>query len=172
MQSVNKFLKCLNVLYIQAYPIPKFWLFLVSFTNARTQHTRNKKMGLCGFILFNVETKQHKGAEREKIMSGEESGVAGPGCARRRGRRRGVRMSGDVQRRVRAVITDEIRATTDRVINHGLSLREAGERVITVVMSHSNCRPPVPMLIQMLYFCSSKGCNVFLSLGEEECSSV
>ena len=39
-------------------------------------------------------------------------------------------MRGGVQRRVRAVVTDDIRATIiDHVINHGLSLREAGERV-------------------------------------------
>ncbi len=40
-------------------------------------------------------------------------------------------MRGAVQRRLRAVVTEETRATfIDHVINHGLSLREAGERVL------------------------------------------
>jgi hypothetical protein len=40
------------------------------------------------------------------------------------------RMRGGRQRRQRAVISDEIRATLiDHVVNHGLSLREAGLRV-------------------------------------------
>ena len=40
------------------------------------------------------------------------------------------RMRGERQRRQRAVISDEIRATLiDHVVNHGLSLREAGLRV-------------------------------------------
>ncbi|KAL1251937.1 hypothetical protein QQF64_019733 [Cirrhinus molitorella] len=39
-------------------------------------------------------------------------------------------MRGGTQRRTRARVTDQIRATiTDHVINHGLSYREAGERV-------------------------------------------
>lgn len=39
-------------------------------------------------------------------------------------------MHDGVQRRVKAVVTDEIRATIlDHVINHDPSLREAGERV-------------------------------------------
>ncbi|KAJ8346955.1 hypothetical protein SKAU_G00283560 [Synaphobranchus kaupii] len=39
-------------------------------------------------------------------------------------------MRGGAQRRARARVTDEIRATIiDYVINHGLSFREAGERV-------------------------------------------
>ncbi|XP_044038030.1 uncharacterized protein LOC122869274 [Siniperca chuatsi] len=55
--------------------------------------------------------------------------------AQGRGRRvpgqgRGVRMRGGAQRRTRARVTDQIRATIiDRVINHGLPYREAGERV-------------------------------------------
>ena len=48
------------------------------------------------------------------------------------GRGRGVRMCGGrrLRRRSRAVVSDEIRATIiDNVINHGLSMREAGLRV-------------------------------------------
>lgn len=57
-------------------------------------------------------------------------GIVAAGQGRRRDRGRGVRMRGGGQRRVRAVVTNEIRATIiDHVINHGLSLREAGERV-------------------------------------------
>ena len=48
-------------------------------------------------------------------------------------------MRGGVRRRVRAVVTDEIRATIiDHVINHGLSLREAGERVQPNTIDYSN----------------------------------
>lgn len=66
--------------------------------------------------------------EIRKIMSGQGRGIVGRG--RRQGRGRGVGMRGGVQRRVRTTVTDEIRATIiDHVINHGLSLREAGERV-------------------------------------------
>ncbi len=62
-------------------------------------------------------------------LSGLGRGVVGPGQGRR-GKGRGVRIHGEVQRRVRAFVTDEIRATIiDHVINHGLSLREAGEIV-------------------------------------------
>ncbi|XP_026048262.1 uncharacterized protein LOC113036261 [Astatotilapia calliptera] len=52
---------------------------------------------------------------------------AGP----RRGQGRGVRMRcGGIPRAARTVVSDEIRATIiDHVINHGLSLREAGERL-------------------------------------------
>ena len=52
---------------------------------------------------------------------------AGPG----RGEGRGVRMrGGGIPRAARTVVNDKIRATiTDQVINHSLSLREAGERV-------------------------------------------
>lgn len=49
-----------------------------------------------------------------------------------RGRGRGVRMRGGrrLRGRSRAVVSDEIRATIiDHVINHGLSMREAGLRV-------------------------------------------
>ena len=39
-------------------------------------------------------------------------------------------MRGGVQRRVRAAVIDEIKATIiDHVINQGLSLRDTGERV-------------------------------------------
>ncbi len=58
---------------------------------------------------------------------------AGPGrrAGPRRGQGRGVRMhGGGIPRAARTVVSDEIRATIiDHVINHGLSLREAGERV-------------------------------------------
>ncbi len=58
---------------------------------------------------------------------------AGPGrrAGPRRGQGRGVRMrGGGIQRAARTVVSDEICATIiDHVINHGLSLREAGERV-------------------------------------------
>lgn len=55
-----------------------------------------------------------------------------------RGRARGVRMRGGGrggrggrgQGRMRAIISDEIRATlVDHVVNHGLTMREAGQRV-------------------------------------------
>lgn len=53
------------------------------------------------------------------------------GAGQRRGHGRGVRMrGGGIRRAARMVVTDEIRATViDHVVNHGLSLREAGERV-------------------------------------------
>ena len=58
---------------------------------------------------------------------------AGPGrrAGLRRGQGRGIRMrGGGILRATRAVVSDGIRATIiDHVINHGLSLREAGERV-------------------------------------------
>ena len=41
-------------------------------------HTQQKR-GLFGLILFNVDTEQNRGAEKEKIMSGQGRGVAGPG---------------------------------------------------------------------------------------------
>ncbi len=54
----------------------------------------------------------------------------GRGVGQGQGRGRGVRMCVGAQRRARARVTDEIRATIiDHVINHGLSYREAGERV-------------------------------------------
>ncbi len=61
------------------------------------------------------------------VREGEPGRRAGP----RRGQGRGVRMrGGGIQRAARTVVSDEIRATIiDHVINHGLSLREAGERV-------------------------------------------
>ncbi len=52
-----------------------------------------------------------------------------------RGRARGVRVRGGGRGergrgRPRTVISDEIRATlVDRVVNHGLTMREAGQRV-------------------------------------------
>ncbi|XP_026043274.1 uncharacterized protein LOC113033556 isoform X2 [Astatotilapia calliptera] len=67
-------------------------------------------------------------------MSGR-GGVRARGPERRAGPRRGqgigVRMrGGGIPRAARTVVSDEIRATIiDHVINHGLSLREAGERV-------------------------------------------
>lgn len=61
------------------------------------------------------------------MYQGPGRGVVEPG--RGRGRGRAVRMCGGVQRRVRAVVTDEIRTSIiDHVINHGLPLRETGER--------------------------------------------
>ena len=48
------------------------------------------------------------------------------------GRGRGVRMRGGrrMRGRSRAVVSDEIRATViDHVVNNGLSMREAGQRV-------------------------------------------
>ncbi|XP_038137819.1 uncharacterized protein LOC119781423 [Cyprinodon tularosa] len=48
------------------------------------------------------------------------------------GRGRGIRMRGGrrIRGRPRAVVSDEIRATViDHVVNHGLSMREAGQRV-------------------------------------------
>ncbi|KAM8747389.1 uncharacterized protein AB9X84_015425 [Acanthopagrus schlegelii] len=56
---------------------------------------------------------------------------AGVGAGPRRGQGRGIRMrGGGIPRATRTVVSDEIRATIiDHVINHGLSLREAGERV-------------------------------------------
>lgn len=68
------------------------------------------------------------------VMSGRGRVRAkGPGrrAGPRRGQGRGVRMrGGGIPRAARTVVSDEIRATIiDHVINHGLSLREAGERV-------------------------------------------
>lgn len=48
------------------------------------------------------------------------------------GRGRGIRMRGGrrIRGRSRAVVSDEIRATViDHVVNHGHSMREAGQRV-------------------------------------------
>ena len=58
------------------------------------------------------------GRGSEEVRGGEGRGEIGQG--RRRGRGRGVR----------STITDEIRATlVDHVVNHGMSMREAGQRV-------------------------------------------
>ena len=82
----------------------------------------HKNRGL--FSLVSVGTGAERVTGERKIMSGQGRGIVRPG------RGRGVRMRGGVQRRVGMTVTDEIRATIiDHVINHGLSLREAGERV-------------------------------------------
>ena len=102
----------------------------------QTSLPNHSKNGTFRIIVLKVDTGQYRGVE-EKIMSGQERRIAGQGRGvfgpekRRRGwGRRERRMSDGVQRRVRAVITDEIRATTvDQVINLDLSLREASERV-------------------------------------------
>ena len=67
------------------------------------------------------------GAVRGAVRGAGLGRRAGP----RRGRGRGVRMrGGGIPRAARTVVSDEIGATiTDHVINHALSLREAGERV-------------------------------------------
>lgn len=88
------------------------------------------------------ETREYvRMAERRRVGEergvGEGRGVEGRGVGQGQGRGipggrrpRGVRMRGAVQRRARTRVPDEIRATIiDHVINHGLSYREAGERV-------------------------------------------
>ena len=48
---------------------------------------------------------------RGRGLDGRGRGLVGPRQGRRRGRGRGVRMRAVLQRRVRAIVTDEIRAT-------------------------------------------------------------
>ncbi|KAI2652733.1 Insertion element IS630 uncharacterized 39 kDa protein [Labeo rohita] len=73
------------------------------------------------------------GPVRDAVRGAGAMRGAGPGrrAGPRRGQGRGVRMrGGGIPRAARTVVSDEIRATIiDHVINHGLSLREAGERV-------------------------------------------
>ncbi len=67
----------------------------------------------------------------ERCRSSERSRGREKSRPKERARYRGVRMhDGCIPRAARTVVSDEIRATIiDHVINHGLSLREAGERV-------------------------------------------
>lgn len=114
-------------------------------------------------------------------------------------------MHGGVQRREKAVDTHEIRATIiDHEINHGLFMRETGERVLpnlrwsimasiiqyfqqinrqvmyftraSFIITVSVSTVTVGHQCQYKYicglnFCSSEGCKLFLTLGDEESSS-
>ncbi len=70
-------------------------------------------------------------AGRVRIRGGRGRGRGGEVRGRGQGGARGGRGGGRGRvRRVRNIITDDIRATTvDHVINHGMTLREAGQRV-------------------------------------------
>ncbi len=92
-------------------------------------YTYTVKGGLWGVMFLETETEKDKHCNvwMRKSKSKGPGRRAGP----RRGQGRGVRMrGGGIPRAARTVVSDEICATIiDHVINHGLSLREAGERV-------------------------------------------
>ncbi len=73
-----------------------------------------------------------EGAGRVRIRGGRGRGRGGEVRGRGQGEARGGRGGGRGRvRRVRNIITDDIRATiVDHVINHGMTLREAGQRVL------------------------------------------